>query len=75
MKFARSVKERELEKRIQFIVDLSRRRDAILLTAKLDLQALAELAADYEAANMPSAAADLRRRLDHYREKEMTKVL
>jgi len=59
MKFARSVKERELEKRIQFIVDLSRRRDAILPAAKLDLQALAELAAEYE-------AADLRRRCDYY---------
>ena len=35
--------------------------------AKLDLQALVELAADYEAANMPSAAADLRRRLEWYR--------
>jgi len=33
----------------------------------MDLEALDILAADYEAANLPSAAADLRRRLDWYR--------
>ena len=43
--------------------------------AKLDLQALAELVADHEAANMPSAAADLRRRLEYYQGKGMIKVL
>jgi hypothetical protein len=32
----------------------------------MDLEALAILAADYEAANMASAAEDLQRRLDYY---------
>jgi hypothetical protein len=58
---------RKEEERIQRIVDLSRRRDCILLTAELDLVALSALAADYEAANMPCAAAELRRRLEWYR--------
>jgi hypothetical protein len=62
------------EERVQRIVDLSRRRDRILLTAKLDLEALAKLAADYEAAHMPCAAANLRRRLEHYLEREIVVV-
>ena len=33
----------------------------------MDLEALTILAADYEAANMPSAAADQRRRLKWYK--------
>jgi hypothetical protein len=33
------------------------------------------LVAEYEAARMPCAAADLWRRLEHYREREMSKVL
>ena len=52
---------------IQLIVELSRRRDRILESPALDLDALAALVADYEAAGMPSAAADLKRRLEHYR--------
>ena len=56
-----------MEQRFQAIVELSRRRDLILESPELDLAALAILAADYEAANMPCAAADMRRRLDWYR--------
>ena len=35
----------------------------------MDLEALMELAADYDATRMPGAAADLRRRLKRYRSK------
>jgi len=52
---------------IQLIVDLARRRNRILEAPALDLSALAALLADYEAAGMPCAAADLRRRLEWYR--------
>jgi len=61
--YASSEKERKLEKRIQRIVDLNCRRDQILEAPMLDLEGLAVLATDYEASNMPCAAADLRRRL------------
>jgi len=47
-------------------VELSRRLHRILESPELNLQALEELAVDYEAANMPCAAAELRRRLKHY---------
>jgi hypothetical protein len=43
---ASAEKERELEKRIHRIVDLSRRRDCILEAPMLDLEALSVLAAD-----------------------------
>jgi hypothetical protein len=56
-----------LEARLRRIVALSRRRDRLLESPALDLDALARLAADYAAADMPCAAADLRRRLDWYR--------
>jgi hypothetical protein len=68
MKFTRSVKtEQRMEARILVIVDLGLRRDRILESPELDLEALAVLAADYEAAGMSCAAAGLRRRLEHYR--------
>ena len=57
------------EERVRRIVDLSRRRDRILEAPTLDLEALAVLAADYEAAHMPCTAAELRRRLEYYRVK------
>jgi hypothetical protein len=41
----------------------------------MDLEALEILAANYEAANMPSAAANLQRRLEHYRDRELSKML
>jgi hypothetical protein len=56
-----------MEQRIQMIADLGRRRDLILESPTLDLQALAALVEDYEAANLPSAAADSKRRLEWYR--------
>ena len=56
-----SKKNREIEQRIQRIVDLSRRRDQILGVAEVDLEALAILAADYEAVHMLRMATDLRR--------------
>ena len=61
--------DRRMEQRIQLIADLGRRRDRLLESPGLDLQALAVLVADYEAANLPSAAADLKRRLEWYRAK------
>ena len=60
--------DRRTEERVQRIVNLSRRRDRILEVPVIDLETLAILAADYEAANMPCAATDLRRRLNWYRE-------
>jgi hypothetical protein len=45
-------------------VNLSLRRDHILEAPEMNLDALAILAADCEAANMPFTAADLRRSLD-----------
>jgi hypothetical protein len=54
------------EERVRRIVDLSRRRDRILEGPMLDLEALAVLAGDYEAARMPCAAAELRKRFDWY---------
>jgi hypothetical protein len=50
---------------------LSRRHDRIMESPNMDLEGLAILVADYEAANMPSAAVDLRRRLEHYQEREI----
>jgi hypothetical protein len=38
---------------------------------ELNLEALAILAADYEAANIPCAVGELRRRFEFYREKEI----
>ena len=61
--------DRRMEARIQSIVELGGRRDRILESPEIDVEALAVLVADYEAANMPCAAADLRRRLEYYREK------
>jgi len=62
------------EERVRKIVDLSRRRDRILEAPMLDLEALAVLTADYEAANMPCAAADLRKRVEYYREMDKSKI-
>jgi Trk K+ transport system NAD-binding subunit len=59
--------DRRTEARVRVIVDLSRRRDRLLEAPALDLDALAALTADYESANMPCAAAELRRRLEWYR--------
>jgi hypothetical protein len=42
------------EERVRRIVDLSRRRDRILEAPEMDLEGLAVLAADYEAAHMPA---------------------
>ena len=58
------------EEHIRRIVELSRRRDRLLECPELDLTALAVLAADYEAANLLCAAADLYRRLEWYRSQE-----
>jgi hypothetical protein len=62
------------ELRVRKIVELSRRRDCILEGAEMDLEALKVLAADYEAANMPCATADLRKRLEYYREREKVEI-
>jgi hypothetical protein len=59
--------DRRTEARVRAIVELSRRRDRLLETPGLDLDALSALAADYESAHLPCAAADLRRRLEWYR--------
>ncbi|MGB8212263.1 MAG: hypothetical protein WCE68_01775 [Anaerolineales bacterium] len=56
--------------RLCLIVELGRRRDRLLEAPELDLDGLARLLADYEAADLPSAAADLRRRLEWYRSKQ-----
>ena len=56
-----------MQARLALIADLGRRRDRLLESPVLDLPALARLLADYESAHLLSAAADLRRRLEHYR--------
>jgi hypothetical protein len=60
---------RRMHRRMALIVALGRRRDRLLASPALDLQALADLVADYEAAGLPAAASDLRRRLEWYRSK------
>jgi hypothetical protein len=56
----------EVFKTSEVSLDLSRRRDRVLLTAELDLETLRILVSDYEAANTPCAATELRRRLEWY---------
>jgi len=63
-----------MEENVRRIVDLSRQRDLILEAPIMDLEALAVLAADYEAANMPCAAADLRRRLGWYQNRSNAQI-
>jgi hypothetical protein len=58
-----------MQERMRVIMELGRQRDRILESPRLDLEALARLVEDYEKAEMPCAAADLRRRLEWYREK------
>jgi hypothetical protein len=59
--------DRRLEERMELIVVLGRRRDQILFSPVVDLKALEQLVRDYEAARMPCAAAELRKRLEWYR--------
>ena len=59
-------KDAELEERIRVLVELGRRRDRILESPELDLEALAGLVEDYEKAEMACAAGALRRRLEWY---------
>jgi hypothetical protein len=61
-----------LEERMGLVVLLGRRRDQILLSPILDLLALEQLVADYEAAEMPCAATALKR-LDWYRTRSREK--
>jgi hypothetical protein len=61
-------------KKLPWVINASITPDtvkSVAEAAEMDLQALA---ADYEATNMPCAAAELRRRVEHYREREITKV-
>ena len=58
-----------MQERMWVIVKLGRRRDRILESPVLDLEALARLVKDYEEAEMVCAAEALRRRLEWYREK------
>jgi len=55
------------EARILLIADLARRRDRLLETPRLDLPALERLLEEYESAGLLYGAANLRRRLEHYR--------
>jgi hypothetical protein len=64
--------DHRLEQRILLIADLGRRRDCLLESPELDLAALEALLADYEAAGLVCAAADLRRRVVHYRNMRRT---
>ena len=58
-----------LQERMRVIARLGRRRDRLLESPELDLQALERLVKDYEAAEMVCAAQALRRRLEWYRGK------
>ena len=60
--------DRRMERCIQGVVELGGRRDRILDSPELVLEALAVLEVDYKGADMPGAAADLRGRLEYYRE-------
>jgi hypothetical protein len=55
-----------MQERIRVIVKLGRRRDRILESPVLDLEALARLVKAYEEAEMTCAAEALRRRLEWY---------
>jgi hypothetical protein len=57
----------QMQERMWLIMELGRRRDRILESPRLDLEALARLVEDYEEADMTCAAAALRRRLEWYR--------
>jgi hypothetical protein len=59
-------KEPGLEARILLIADLGIRRDRLLESPVLDLEALRRLAQDYESAGLECAAADIRRRVKWY---------
>jgi hypothetical protein len=63
-----------IEERIRVIARLGRRRDRILESPRLDLEALAKLVEDYEEAEMTCAAAALRRRLEWYQEEDGEKI-
>jgi hypothetical protein len=58
---------RRTEARLRLIVELDKRRDQLLKAPVLDLDALAQLASDYESAHLSHAAAVLRKRLEWYR--------
>ena len=58
------------ERRLLLIADLDSRRDCLLQSIELNLEALSQLMADYKAADLPSAADDLRHRLECYRSME-----
>jgi hypothetical protein len=60
--------DERLRQRIRKIEILGRRRDHILESPELDLEALRRLVEEYEEAEMTCAAAALRRRLEWYRE-------
>ena len=60
-------KNRRVEARLRLIVDLGCRRDRILESPELEIEGLADLVEDYEAADLACAATDLRRRLEWYR--------
>ena len=55
------------EARLRLIVTLGRRRDQILQSPVLNLEALASLADEYESAGLPRAASALRKRLGLFR--------
>ena len=55
-----------MQRRIDLIGSLGRQRDAILNAPVFDLEKAKALVLAYEVAHMPSCAADLRRRVEHY---------
>ena len=76
MRLRKWVKESPQEAaRLKLIAQLGHRRARILEQPERDLEALEALVADYEAAGLIYAAADLRRRLEWYRRQELAAVL
>jgi hypothetical protein len=67
--------DERMRQRIRKIEILGHRRDRILESPELDLEALSRLVEDYEEAEMTCAAAALRRRLEWYREEAEGKNL
>ena len=59
-----------MDERVRVIVALGIRRGRILESPELDLKALAVLAADYEVAEMPCAAENVRNRVEYYQDEQ-----
>ena len=63
----KSRRETGMDEHMRVMEELSQRRDRILESPALDVEALAELVSNYEEAGLICGAAGLRRRVEWYR--------